>query len=114
MAVDLVDLKGEERAGDDDGEPLGPALQKPQADAFGEEQSCIDKTDNAELPDSAGRNIGGNFNGAIDVAAAWIETEHRDPVFKLARDVGVDELEDADAEDDQGGRLHELEDGDEP
>src|SRR5260370_41755149 len=111
MAVDLVDLKGEERAGDDDGEPLGPAFQQPQADALGEEQSCIDKTDNAEFPDSAGRKVGGLFNDAIHVAAAWIEAEHPDPVLKLPRKSMGIHLRMPEAGADRAGRFTGLESG---
>ena len=102
---DLVDLDGHERGRDDDGEPLGPAFHQPQTDAFGEEQACIDKTDNSEFPDLVGRNVGCFFNGMADEAAAGIEAEHRYPPFELRAHILVYQLENSEANDDERRRL---------
>lgn len=108
---DFVDFDGDERRGDDDGEPFGPALFEPEANAFGEEERCIEEADQAEIADLVGRQAGGFLDGAADVTATGVEAEVEDPMVKLGGHVGVDEPKDADAGGNEGRGLEELEDG---
>src|ERR1700730_18640427 len=109
MVVNLVNLNRYQRACDDDGEPLSPALQEPQANALGQEESSVDKANQSEFLDSVWRDVRGFMNQEIDVMAAWVEAEHRDPMVQLSCYVLVNQLQYADADHDEGGRLEELE-----
>src|SRR6266852_6330871 len=48
VAVNLVNLDGDERTGEDYGQPFGPAFYQPQADAFSQEQGRVNKAANPE------------------------------------------------------------------
>jgi len=54
---DFIELEGDEGAGRDDREPLRPWLEKPQAEALGEEESSVKKRADAELPDLPRWNV---------------------------------------------------------
>jgi hypothetical protein len=110
---DLVNLEGQERGCDHNGEPLGPALDEPQTDAFGQEQSRVDETDDSELPDPGWGEIGGSLDCVTHQAVAWIEAEHRDPMLKLHRYISVYQLQDAEAHHDERSSLDEFEECDE-
>src|SRR5271165_5588036 len=45
----LVDLHWQEGSGDDHGEPLGPALQEPEADSFRHKQARIDEANDSQI-----------------------------------------------------------------
>jgi hypothetical protein len=113
-AIDFVGFKGNERAGGDDGKPLGPMLEQPEADAFGEEDPGIKESSDSECADSFGGNAGQLLKGEIDVSASRIESKAPDPVIRLRHDVTVDQFEDADAGGNQQNRLDQLKDGDQP
>jgi len=110
---DLVNLKGQERGSDHNGEPLGPALHKPQTDAFGQEQARIDETDDSEILDPVWRNSGDLLNCATHDATTWIEAEHRDPMLQMCRHIRVYQFQDAETHHEQRSGLQQLEDCDE-
>jgi hypothetical protein len=112
MAMDFVEFDGEKRAGHDDGEPLGPAFEKPESDSLGEEESRIDEAANADAADGIGSKGGGLLKEVVDVAAARIHAKFPDPMSEDGGDVRMKELESAQADNDENNGFEELEQGD--
>ena len=80
MTMDFVEFDGEKGAGHDDGEPLAPAFEKPQADAFGEKKSRVDEAANADAANGIGSKSGGLLKELVDVVAAGVHAESPDPM----------------------------------
>ena len=78
VAVDLVDFERDEGERDDRGEPLGPALLQPEADAFGEEERGVDEAGEAGCLELVGRDVGELADGAVDEAAVGVDAEPGD------------------------------------
>jgi hypothetical protein len=110
----LVNLKRQKRGCDHHGEPLGPTLQSPQANSFGQEQAGIDKADDSEFADPGRGEIRDLLNCLTNYAAVWIETEHRYPMLKQCCNIRMYQFQDPEANHNQTRCLQELEDCDKP
>ena len=108
LADDLIRLEWNERAGNNDGAPLSPALREPEARSFNQEEPRIDEADCSNLPDSVLGNLTSPLDGMVEKAAAWIETKLQNPAFQDRSNIGVDESEGKDTCRNESGCFHQL------
>ena len=92
MAIDFVNRQWYERTRHDDGEPLRPTFQQPEANALRQEESCVNEAANPETPDGIRGKSNRILNGPIDIPATRVQAKHLDPMCEHARDVAVEQM----------------------
>jgi len=113
VADDFEDFQGDEGGGDDYGEIGGPAFAEDEAEAFGEANGGVDEGADAELPEVVLVDEFEAGEEAVDENIFGIDAEEGDPVAHFVGDVAVQEVQDAEAESEEGECLDEFEGADE-
>jgi len=109
---DLVDLERDERERDADGEVLGPALLREEADAFRGEERCVEEAAEAHLLELLRGQSGDLSDEPVQVVAVVLDADEVGGTHQERRRLMVHRDERRDADTHQDRHLDELSDAD--
>jgi len=109
--MNLPELEGDERRGQDGGEIFRPALAKSQARALGQRESRIKESADAEFFEFAVIHIGETGEKVMDEEVAGVDAESIDPMEYVGGNILMQETERPHSNSEQNQALCKFEGG---